>query len=58
MVPENPPDDLQPDEAQDPKRPYETPHLSVYGDISSVTKAVGMRGKNDGGGMNTRKTQA
>lgn len=55
---ENPPGDLGLDDRRDRKRPYETPRLCVYGNITAVTKAVGMSGMDDGGTMANRRTQA
>lgn len=38
-------------ESADPqKKIYHPPQLSVYGDIRELTQAVGLSGKNDGGG--------
>ena len=32
------------------KKPYESPKLSVYGDLTEMTKAAGRKAKTDGGG--------
>ena len=32
------------------KKPYETPKLSVYGDVREITRTVGFMGAMDGGG--------
>jgi hypothetical protein len=32
------------------KKPYQPPKLLVYGDLAEMTKAVGTKGKLDGGG--------
>lgn len=39
----------RPSEKLDQKKPYQAPKLLVYGDLSDMTKAVGPRGKLDGG---------
>jgi hypothetical protein len=37
------------------KKPFETPKLTVYGDIATLTRAVGRTGSGDGGhGMKIR----
>jgi hypothetical protein len=33
------------------KKPYHRPRLVVYGDLRTLTQALGMTGANDGGGM-------
>ena len=39
------------------KKPYETPRLSVYGDIREITQQVQQEGMNsDGGGNTNQKT--
>jgi hypothetical protein len=40
------------------RKPYRSPHVSIYGDIREITKAVGNMGKGDGGAGKTDKTQA
>ena len=40
------------------KKPYETPKLSVYGDIRTITQQVEPSGHNsDGGGNPNQKTR-
>jgi hypothetical protein len=41
----------------EPKEPYSTPKLTIYGTIEQLTKAVGMHGSIDGGGGATTRTQ-
>jgi hypothetical protein len=41
----------------EPKEPYSTPKLTIYGTIQQLTKAVGMHGSTDGGSMPTIRTQ-
>jgi len=44
----------QPSE-QPAKKPYQSPKLLVYGDLTQMTKAGGNRGRADGGkGLNKR----
>jgi hypothetical protein len=38
------------------KKPYETPKLSVYGDIREITQTVGNMSTTDGGSGSTAKT--
>jgi hypothetical protein len=38
------------------QKAYRAPLLCCYGDVSSVTQAVGMAGNKDGGSGNTQKT--
>jgi hypothetical protein len=38
------------------KKPFETPKLSVYGDIRDITQAVGKVGNSDGGKGSMSKT--
>ena len=39
------------------RKPYESPRLEVYGDIRTVTEAVGHTGNDDGGIHTSNKTQ-
>lgn len=39
------------------KKPFEPPRLHVYGDISALTRAVGVTGLADGGKGKTAKTR-
>jgi hypothetical protein len=39
------------------KKPFEPPRLHVYGDISTLTRAVGKTGLADGGKGTTTKTR-
>jgi len=40
-----------------PKKPYQSPKLLVYGDLTEMTKATGKSGKIDGGrNPNKRRT--
>jgi hypothetical protein len=39
------------------KKPFEPPRLHVYGDISTLTRAVGKSGLADGGSGTSKKTQ-
>jgi len=32
------------------KKPYQSPKLLVYGDLTEMTKSVGQKGRPDGGG--------
>jgi hypothetical protein len=34
-----------------PKKPYHRPRLVMYGDLRTLTLAIGMRGPQDGGPM-------
>ena len=38
------------DKEQEPKKPYVSPELVVYGDIRTITHANDDLGRNDGGG--------
>ena len=38
------------------RRPYSSPELTIHGNVTEVTKAVGVRGSKDGGGGKTQKT--
>jgi hypothetical protein len=38
------------------RRPYSPPELSIHGNVTEVTKAVGVRGAKDGGNGKTQKT--
>lgn len=40
----------------EPKKPYSTPVLTVYGTVRDLTKAVGNRRSKDGGKGNTSRT--
>ena len=46
-------------QASDPtaKKPFEPPRLMVYGDIATLTRAVGRTGSNDGGHSQPNKTR-
>ena len=44
-------------EARIPKKPFEPPRLTVYGDIASLTRNVGRTGLSDGGKGSTTKTR-
>jgi hypothetical protein len=39
------------------RKPYERPRLEVYGDIRTVTEAIGHSGNDDGGTHTSNKTQ-
>jgi len=41
-----------------PKKPYQAPKLTVYGDLTEMTKATGNMGQLDGGKASKRKTGA
>jgi hypothetical protein len=47
---------MKPREAAPPKKPYQTPKLFIYGDLTTMTQASGRRGMADGGmtGFNRR----
>lgn len=38
------------------RRPYSPPELAIHGNVTEVTKAVGVRGTKDGGRSKTQKT--
>ena len=41
------------------KKPYSTPKLVIYGNLSDITRAVGKTGALDGGGnVNANRTRA
>jgi len=40
-----------------PKKPFEPPRLTVYGDINALTMKVGRTGLADGGKFATSKTR-
>ncbi len=40
------------------KKPYQAPKLTVYGDLTEMTKATGNMGQLDGGKASKRKTGA
>ena len=42
---------------QQGKKPFEPPRLTVYGDIASLTKAVGRTGLVDGGKGSATRTR-
>lgn len=47
----------QPSEAPAKKKPYQSPKLLVYGDLSEMTKAVGRKSNPDGAKVgNNRRT--
>ena len=47
----------KPDLSEPVKKPYQPPHLEVYGDLSAVTQAATSTGAmNDGGAMPNNKT--
>jgi hypothetical protein len=39
------------------KKEYSSPKLTIYGDIRTLTQAVGMNGMLDGGGIGMRRSQ-
>jgi hypothetical protein len=39
-----------------PKKPYKSPKLSVYGDLTEMTQAMRTSGMQDGGGTPLKKT--
>jgi len=41
----------------EPKEPYSTPKLTIYGTIEHLTKAVGIHGDSDGPGSPPNRTQ-
>ena len=41
----------------EPKEPYSTPKLTIYGTIEQLTKAVAVHGSMDGGSPPTNRTQ-
>jgi hypothetical protein len=41
---------------RDPKKPYSSPKLSVYGTVKALTQKVGFRKSRDGGGLPRIKT--
>ena len=45
------------DDKNQPKKPYHSPVIEVYGDIRTVTNAVGNAGATDGGTGARRKSQ-
>ena len=45
------------DNAARPRQPYEPPRLVVYGDIATLTRAVGNTGAKDQGNPPRHKTQ-
>lgn len=47
---------MTPDDKKQQKKPYRSPVIEVYGDIRTITKAVGMTGAGDGGSGNMQKT--
>jgi hypothetical protein len=44
--------------SQQPREPYFTPKLTIYGTIEKLTKASGMTGSIDGGGSSSNRTSA
>jgi hypothetical protein len=34
---------------REPKKPYASPKLTIYGTVQELTKSVGIRGNRDGG---------
>ena len=44
------------DGAARPKKPYQSPELKVYGDLTAITSNVGGTGKQDGSGTGKTKT--
>ena len=41
---------------REPKKPYSSPILTVYGTVQALTQKVGNRGNSDGGGRQGVKT--
>ena len=48
-------DTQKPDVATPARKPYQAPHLEVYGDLRTVTQAVSTTGAMSDGGMGTNK---
>jgi hypothetical protein len=47
----------QPSEKSEKKKPYQSPKLLVYGNLTQMTQAVGRKSQSDGGRIGTnRKT--
>jgi hypothetical protein len=46
----------QPSEKTTAKKPYQSPKLLVYGDLTEMTKSAGTKSKPDGGGRRARRT--
>lgn len=42
---------------REPKKPYSSPILTVYGTVEALTKKVGMHGGIDGGSFPVARTQ-
>lgn len=40
----------------EPKEPYSTPKLTIYGTVEEVTKAIGAHAQPDGGSFPTNRT--
>jgi hypothetical protein len=40
----------------EPKEPYSTPELTIYGTIEELTKAIGAHGSGDGGSFPQDRT--
>lgn len=40
----------------EPKEPYSTPKLTIYGTVEQLTKAVGAHAQADGGAFPTNRT--
>lgn len=44
---------MKPPEPLMEKRPYESPRLTVHGEIHQITQNVNQKGRGDGAGMKT-----
>ena len=41
----------------EPKEPYSTPKLTIYGTVEQLTRQIGVHGQADGGSFPTFRTQ-
>ena len=46
----------KPEAEPEPKEPYSTPKLTIYGTVEEVTKAIGAHAQPDGGSFPTNRT--